>query len=70
MTNFSLDEGVDRFQSVLSRLGISAELERRGVEDGDTVHVAGHELTWGDQEPERPERRRRTAAERLAGRKQ
>jgi GTP-binding protein len=69
MTNFSLDEGVDRFQSVLDRLGISGELERRGVEDGDTVHIAGHELTWGDQEPERPERRRRTAAERLAGRK-
>jgi GTP-binding protein len=69
MTNFDLEEGVDRYQSVLDRLGISAELTRRGVEDGDIVHVAGRELTWGDQDLAEPAHRRRTAAERLANRK-
>jgi len=69
MTNFHLDEGVDRFQSVLDRLGISSELKRRGIEEGDTVHVGGHELAWGEIENLEPENRRRTAAERLAGRK-
>lgn len=69
MTNFDLDEGVDRYQSVLDRLGISAELTRRGIEDGDIVHVAGRELTWGDQDLAEPEHRRRTAAERLAARR-
>jgi GTP-binding protein len=66
MTNFDLDDAVDRFQRVLEASGISDELERQGIEDGDTVHLGGHELTWGEQtEPERPQRR--TAASRKLG---
>ena len=69
MTNFGLDEGIDRFQSVLDRIGITSELKRRGIEEGDTVHIGNHELNWGELEAVEPESRRRTAAERLAGRK-
>ncbi|HEY8446817.1 MAG TPA: GTPase ObgE [Thermomicrobiales bacterium] len=68
MTNWELDDAVDRFQRVLEASGISAELERRGIEPGDTVEIAGQEMTWGElDEIEEPVRRRRTAAERKAG---
>lgn len=67
MTNFDLDDAVTRFQRVLEASGITPELERLGIEDGDTVLIGGRELIWGDQsEPERP--RRRTAAQRKAAR--
>jgi GTP-binding protein len=66
MTNFDLDDAVDRFQRVLEASGISGELERQGIEAGDVVHLAGHELAWGEQEElEQPSRR--TAAERKTG---
>jgi GTP-binding protein len=65
MTNWELDDAVDRFQRVLEASGIGSELERQGVESGDFVHLADHELIWG--EPEEPEPRRRTAAARKAG---
>jgi GTP-binding protein len=48
MTNFELEDAVARYQRVLERSGISEELERQGVEPGDTVEIAGRELTWGD----------------------
>ena len=69
MTNFSLEEGVDRFQSVLDRIGITAELKRRGIEEGDTVYIGAHEMTWGELDGVEPESRRRTAKQRLADRK-
>jgi GTP-binding protein len=50
MTDFSRDEGVERFQRTLAATGISQELERLGIEDGDFVHIADYELTWGDQD--------------------
>ena len=61
MTDFSRDEAVERFQRLLESSGISAELERQGVEPGDVVHIAELELVWGDQEsdlqPTQPGRR-------------
>jgi GTP-binding protein len=69
MTNFDLEEGVDRFQRVFDRLGITKDLNRRGVETGDTVYIGGRELSWGEMETLETESQRRTAAERLAGRK-
>jgi len=33
---------------VLLTSGINEELERIGINDGDTVHLAGREFTWGD----------------------
>jgi GTPase len=66
MTNFDLEDAVNRFQRVLEASGITNELERQGIEDGDTVLIGGRELIWGEQqEPERP--KRRTAAQRKAG---
>jgi GTP-binding protein len=67
MTNFDQLDSVDRYQRVLDRSGISNELERQGVEPGDTVTIADKELTWGE-EFELPDRgNRRTAKERRYG---
>ena len=49
MTNFDQFEGGQRFQRMLVRNGIASELERLGIQDGDTVYIAEHELLWGDQ---------------------
>lgn len=49
MTDFSRDEGQERFERFLEASGITGELERLGVEDGDVVHIGSHELIWGDQ---------------------
>jgi GTPase len=48
MTDFANDEAVERYQRTLETSGVSAELRRQGVLPGDTVHIAGHELTWGE----------------------
>lgn len=50
MTDFSRDEGVERFQRFLIASGISGELERLDIEEGDVVHIADFELIWGDQD--------------------
>jgi len=52
MTNFDQWEATERFQRVLDRSGITAELNRQGVQTGDTVQIATHELAWGEQEDE------------------
>ena len=67
MTNFDQMDSVERYQRVLDRSGISEELEKQGVEPGDSVTIAGHELTWGEEFelPELPDRR--TAKERRYG---
>ncbi len=49
MTDFATEEAVDRFQRVLDTSGISEELERLGILEGDTVHLAGFEFEWGDE---------------------
>jgi GTP-binding protein len=54
MTDFSRDEAVERFQRLLESSGISAELERLGIESGDVVHIADIELVWGDQDEWQP----------------
>jgi GTP-binding protein len=54
MTNFELEDAVTRFQNVLERSGIEAELEKRGIEDGDTVTISGYDLIWGEQDLEEP----------------
>ncbi|HEU4671757.1 MAG TPA: GTPase ObgE [Candidatus Limnocylindrales bacterium] len=48
-TNFDNEESAARFQRDLDRLGIDAELRRRGIAPGDTVRIGGVELEW---EPE------------------
>jgi GTP-binding protein len=64
MTDFANDQSVERFERVLETSGINQELLRQGIEDGDTVHLAGREFTWGDElalpdeRDDRPARRR------------
>jgi GTP-binding protein len=54
MTDFGNDDAVERFQRVLESSGIAEELTRQGVSPGDVVHIADHELTWGDEEDPQP----------------
>ena len=49
-TDFTNDESRDRFQRLLERLGIEAELRRLGAEGGTTVRIGRSELEWGDEE--------------------
>ena len=49
-TNFDNDESRERFGRLLERLGIEAELERRGAADGTSVRIGRAELVWGDDE--------------------
>jgi GTP-binding protein len=70
MTNFDLIESSDRFQKILETSGITKELNRLGIEHGDTVIIADRELIWGIQEELEPVgSRRRTARERYLNRK-
>lgn len=46
MTNFDLEEAIDRFQRQLRALGITAALEEAGIQEGDTVRIAEVELEW------------------------
>jgi GTP-binding protein len=48
MTNFSQEDAGRRYQRVLEASGISAELERLGIEPGDIVEIAGVEMDWGE----------------------
>jgi GTPase len=48
-TDFQNEESAARFQRDLARLGVDAELRRRGVAPGDTVRIGRVELEW---EPE------------------
>jgi GTPase len=70
MTNFQSEEAVERFQRRLELTGISSELTKQGIEDGDVVHIGTFELVWGEQEETGlPDRKpRRTARQRLADR--
>ncbi len=52
MTNFDVSDSVDRFQRVLDRSGIQAELEAQGIQEGDVVHIADFEMMWGEQDEE------------------
>jgi GTP-binding protein len=64
MTDFANDEAGARLQRVLAQSGISGRLERDGVQPGDVVHIAGHDLVW-DQEAHEA-RQAALAAERAA----
>ncbi len=49
-TDFENEESAERFQRDLARLGIEAELRRRGVAAGDPVRIGDLELIW-DRQP-------------------
>ena len=49
-TDFENVESRERFQRLLERSGIDAELRRRGAEAGTPVRIGAAELEWGDEE--------------------
>lgn len=48
MTYWDYDEAVLRFQNILETLGISAALEKAGVQVGDSVFIGDFELEWSE----------------------
>lgn len=48
-TNFDNPESAERFQRDLAKLGVERELQRAGVNTGDTVHIGTVELEWDDE---------------------
>ncbi|HET6379585.1 MAG TPA: GTPase ObgE [candidate division Zixibacteria bacterium] len=53
-TDFENPESRDRFQRTLERLGIDAELRRRGAGPGTTVRIGRVELEWAGDEDDEP----------------
>ena len=48
-TDFENPESRERFQRTLERLGIEAELRRRGAQSGTSVRIGRVELEWADE---------------------
>jgi len=48
MTDPENEEGMDRLQVTLRRMGVTKALEEAGVQVGDTVHFGKVELYWGE----------------------
>lgn len=48
MTYFEFDAPLLRFQQILERIGITAALEKAGVQVGDTVYIGDEMLEWGE----------------------
>jgi GTP-binding protein len=45
-TNFDQDDAVERLRDILRKTGVSRELRRQGVQDGDTIRLGDAELAW------------------------
>jgi GTP-binding protein len=48
MTRQESDEGMDRLQVTLSKMGVTRALEEAGVQVGDPVRFGKVELYWGE----------------------
>ena len=46
MTNWDLDEAVQRFHRIMTRMGVTMALREAGVQIGDTVRIGKVELEW------------------------
>ena len=49
MTYWDYDDALNRFQRILEATGISKELEKLGVKNGDTVFIGEIELEWSNE---------------------
>ena len=45
-TNLDSEKGFDFFQKFLKTSGVLEKLEEAGIEDGNTVHMYGHEFDY------------------------
>lgn len=48
MTYWEYDDALRRFQRIMEAMGVDAALREAGVEEGDTIRIGDHELTWQD----------------------
>lgn len=48
MTNFNTDEGLQRFQRTIERMGLEDALREKGVKVGDTVKIADLEFEYNE----------------------
>ena len=48
MTKLENEEGMDRLQITLEKMGVTQELEAAGVQIGDVVRFGKIELLWGE----------------------
>jgi GTP-binding protein len=48
ITRWDLDAAVQKFQRALETSGVGPELQRRGIQPGDMVHIGEYELEWGE----------------------
>ena len=48
MTYWEHRESIRRFQRLMEKIGVEDALRKAGIEDGDTVIVAGYTLEWQD----------------------
>ena len=46
MTKFTEDEALRRYQNILKKMGLEAELEKRGAKPGDAVRIGAREFTF------------------------
>lgn len=46
MTNFDTDEGLQRFQMIIEKMGVEDELRKLGIKDGDTVRISDLEFDY------------------------
>jgi GTPase len=53
MTDWNFFEASLRFQRVLRRVGLWADLEKRGILEGDTVVIGASAFTWSSDQSER-----------------
>lgn len=49
MTYFEFDTTAQRFQRIMENLGITAALEKAGIEAGESVYIGDEELEWGEE---------------------
>jgi GTP-binding protein len=48
MTYWEYFQSIQRFQRILSTLGIDQALRAAGIKEGDTVYIGDHELEWSE----------------------
>ncbi|MCL5256182.1 MAG: GTPase ObgE [Chloroflexi bacterium] len=57
ITDLNQPQAIKRLERVMEKMGVTAGLEERGIQPGDTLRIGNVEMLWA--EPERPRRRRR-----------
>lgn len=48
MTNFSTDEGLERFQRIIAHMGLEDDLRQKGIQTGQTVRIKDLEFEYSE----------------------